>query len=138
MKKKFFCLLLIFSLLSCNQVITDKDIAKINGYWEIEKVILPNGEKKLYKMNETIDYFEVKNNKGFRKKVTPQFDGSYLVNNEFEAISISKKENLYSIKYKTKYASFEEKIIEIRDSILVLKNDSLEYHYKKSIPFSVK
>ena len=139
MKKIVILVVLFFGLTSCNQSITDNDVAKINGYWEIEKVILANGTKKDYAVNETIDYFQIKNNVGFRKKVTPQLDGTYLVNNQLEKITICKKENAYFINYTTKYTRFKEQIIEVQDSILVLKNDqNIEYHYKKPIPFSVK
>lgn len=139
MKKIIVFAVSFFALTSCNQLITDKDISKINGYWEIEKVILSDGTKKEYKVNETIDFFQIKNNIGFRKKVTPQLDGTYLVNNQKEKVLISKKDKIYFLNYSTNYAKFKEQIIKIQDSILVLKNDqNVEYHYKKPIPFSIK
>lgn len=131
----FFGLLMV----SCKQTITDKDISKINGYWEIQKVELSGGEKKEYKVNETIDFFQIKDNKGFRQKVMPQLNGKYLTNNIKETISISKKNERFFINYSTSYSKWCEEIIEIRDSILVLKNDSnLEYHYKRQVPFTIK
>ena len=87
MKKLLVIIVISVLLLSCNQTITQKDIDKLNGYWEIEKVIKQDGDKKEYKINEAIDYIEIKNNKGFRKKVYPQFDGKYLVNDLKEEIS---------------------------------------------------
>lgn len=138
--KKILPFLLLFTIVtSCKQTITKKDTEKINGYWEIEKVILADGTTKAYSVNETIDYFEIKNNKGFRKKVAPQLDGTYLINNQFEKISIVASDKKFYILYLTKYTKFREQIIEIRDSTMVLKNDrNVEYHYKKPIPFSVK
>lgn len=139
MKKLLY--LVLFSLLfwSCKQNITNKDISKINGYWEIEKVILKNGDKKDYKVNETIDYFEIKNNKGFRKKVMPQLDGTYKINNVEEAVLINNSDETYFINYVTPYGKWKEEIITIEDSILVLKSkDELEYHYKRNKPFSLK
>ncbi|MBC7524585.1 MAG: hypothetical protein H7239_09130 [Flavobacterium sp.] len=138
---KNFVIILIITLIfcSCKQKITENDVAKINGYWEIEKVDLPNGGKKQYKINEAIDYFEIKNNKGFRKKVYPQLDGKYLVNDLIEKIVITHEKEEYFINYSTEYAKWKEQILEIKDSTFVLKNkDDLEYHYKKQIPFSLK
>lgn len=138
-KNSYLLFFLTYLLISCSQTVTIKDVEKINGYWEIEKVLLADGTKKEYNVNETIDYFEIKSNKGFRKKVVPQLDGTYLINNQFENINIIKNKSLFYIKYNTKYTKFKEQIIEIHDSILVLKNDqNVEYHYKKPIPFSVK
>ncbi|MBL7886900.1 MAG: hypothetical protein JNJ52_09140 [Flavobacterium sp.] len=139
MKKAVGFLVLTLMLISCKQTIASKDIAKINGYWEIEKVELPDGEDKDYKVNPTIDYFELKGNKGFRQKVMPQFDGTYLTNNLKETIEITQESGDFYINYTTQYGKWKEEIIEIKDSVLVLKNkENLEYHYKKSVPFSVK
>lgn len=139
MKNTITILLFALLLVSCKQSITEQDIAKINGYWEIQKVILKDGEKKDYKVNETIDYFELKNNKGFRQKVMPQFDGTFRTNDIKETISVNKVDNTFYINYATTYGKWKEEIIEIHDSILVLKNkDELEYHYKKFKPFSLK
>ncbi len=139
MKKNLFISLLIFTLFSCNHKISKESIAKINGYWEIEKVVLADGTKKEYKINETIDFFEIKKNIGFRKKVTPQFDGKYLVNNAFENIKILTIDNKTFVQYKTNYENWKEQIIEVSDEKLILENDSsVVYHYKKPILFSVK
>lgn len=145
MKKAVGLFVLTLMLMSCKRTITSNDIAKINGYWEIEKVELPNGEDKDYKVNPTIDYFELRQaqpNKqmiGFRQKVMPQFDGTYLTNNLKETIQITEESGDFYINYTTQYGKWEEEIIEIKDSVLVLKNkEDLEYHYKKSVPFSVK
>ncbi|MEC4003920.1 hypothetical protein OX283_004575 [Flavobacterium sp. SUN052] len=132
----FLCGLL---LVSCKQSITDKDISKINGYWEIKKVELPDGTKKDYKVNETIDFFKVEENKGFRQKVMPQFDGTYKTNNISETIAISNENGTYFINYSTTYGKWKEEIIEIKDSVLIVKNkDKLEYNYKRFQPFSLK
>jgi hypothetical protein len=139
MKKATIILVFSLVLVSCKQAIRDKDITKLNGYWEIQKVELPGGEKKEYKVNETIDFFEIKNNKGFRQKVMPQLDGRYLTNDIKETIQISNEEGDFFINYTTSYGKWKEEIIELRDSTLVLKNkDNLEYHYKRQVPFSVK
>jgi hypothetical protein len=139
MKKTITIFLLGILLVSCKQTITDKDVVKINGYWEIQKVELPEGGKKEYKVNETIDFFQIKDNKGFRQKVMPQLDGTYLTNDIKETISISNKDDNYYINYSTNYGKWKEEIVEIKDSILVLKNEAnLEYHYKRQVPFSLK
>lgn len=128
---------LIFS--SCKQSIKETDITKINGYWEIVKVELPDGGKKEYNVNPTIDFFEIKDKKGFRQKVMPQLNGKYLTNDIREEISVTNEEGDYFINYTTQYGKWKEEIIEIQDSVLVLKNkENLEYHYKRPVPFSVK
>ena len=137
--KKILFLIVLGSVLSCKQKIKDADISNLNGYWEIEKVELPDGDKKEYKVNETIDFFKIDGNKGFRKKVMPQLDGTYLTNDIQEDIVIAVKDGDATIQYKTTYASWKEEIIELTKDKLVVKNEQdLEYHYKRPVKFSVK
>ena len=137
--KKIAFLSLVLIFISCQTAVKREDLAKLNGYWEIKQVQLADGEKKDYKINETIDYFELKNDVGFRQKVMPQFDGRYKTNAIKETIKVIEKDNRFFIEYNTKYGKWEEEIVEIADSTLVLKNNQkLEYTYKKYKPFSLK
>ena len=135
-------LLLLFFLgvfFSCKQNITQADMVNLNGYWEIEKVVLPDGDKKEYKINETIDFFKIDADKGFRKKVMPQLDGTYLTNDVQEEFVVVVKDGEASLQYKTTYASWNEEIIELTKDKLVVKNQQeIEYYYKRPSQFSVK
>jgi hypothetical protein len=126
-------------LVSCHSNVKKEDIKKLNGYWEIKEVKFSTGKTKDYKINETIDYFELKSNKGFRQKVMPQFDGKFQTNGIKENIKVVENDNSFFLEYNTKFGKWKEEIISIEDSILVLKNkENLEYTYKKFKPFSLK
>jgi hypothetical protein len=136
--KKVIAIAFLFILSACHQKVTVQDISKLNGYWEIEKVILSNGTKKVYTYNESFDYFQIKANKGFRKKVMPQLDGRFLVNNQFEKIEITFEKDIVFINYKTPYAKWKEAIESLSNDKMVLINSSkTEYHYKKSAPINI-
>jgi hypothetical protein len=135
----FLVLLFIMLLVSCHSNVKKEDIKKLNGYWEIKQVKFSTGKTKDYKINETIDYFELKSNKGFRQKVMPQFDGKFQTNGIKENIKVVENDNSFFLEYNTKFGKWKEEIISIEDSILVLKNkENLEYTYKKFKPFSLK
>ena len=137
--KKIGLLLFALLLISCHSNVKKEDITKLNGYWEIKQVKFSTGKTKDYKINETIDYFELKDNQGFRQKVMPQFDGKFKTNDIKENIKVVEKGNSFFIEYTTSYAKWKEEIITIEDSTLVLKNkDNLEYTYKRFKPFSFK
>ena len=137
--KKILLVILLGSVLSCKQKISNTDISNLNGYWEIEKVELPDGDKKEYKINETLDFFKIEANKGFRKKVMPQLDGTYLTNDIQEGVVVVLKDGDASLQYKTTYASWKEEIIELTKDKLVVKNQQeIEYYYKRPANFSVK
>jgi hypothetical protein len=136
--KKGIAIAFLFILSACHQKVTIQDIPKLNGYWEIEKVILSNGTKKEYTYNESFDYFQIKANTGFRKKVMPQLDGRFLVNNQSEKIEITLEKDIVYINYKTPYAKWKEEIETISNEKLVLINAAkAEYHYKKSAPINI-
>lgn len=133
-------MVVVLSLLfvSCKQEIKPADIAKLNGYWEIEKVVLEKGEEKEYKMNETFDFFQIKNNKGVRTKVAPQFDGTFLTTDTFENVTVRFAGEQVFLDYKTDYAKWSEEIISLSDEQLVVKNpQKIEYHYKKAAPINL-
>jgi len=131
-------LVLSFLFVSCKQEIKPDDITKLNGYWEIEKVVFDKGEEKDYKMNETFDFFQIKNNKGVRTKVMPQFDGTFLTTDTFENVSVRFAGEQVFLDYKTKYAKWSEEIISLSDDKLVVKNpQKIEYHYKKAGPVNL-
>jgi hypothetical protein len=133
MKNSFRILVLSFLFVGCKQEIKPLDIAKINGYWEIEKVVFDAGKDKDYGLNESYDYFQIIENKGFRKKVMPQLDGTFLVNNTSENVAVRFADDNVFLDYSTPFMKWSEELIMISDSLLVLKNSQkTAYHYKKT------
>ena len=138
MKNSLKILFLCLFLVSCQQKITPEDIKKINGYWEIEKVTFKEGKDKEYKMNENFDYFEIANNKGIRRKVRPQFNGTFLFNDYFENVKVRFKGEQVFLDYTTAYAKWTEELIRLSDDEMVLKNDqNNKYEYKKAGPINL-
>ena len=140
MKNLFLSLFTTLLFVSCQEKKAESfDVNLLNGYWEIEQVTLSDGTKKEYKINENVDFFEIKKDSGFRKKVAPQLDGTYLVNDSEEKIKIEKSADGTYISYKTDYATWKEKIKTLTKEQLILENDqNIQYQYKHPIPFTVK
>lgn len=137
--KRFLVLALVTIVTSCTGKFDKAELAHLNGYWEIEKAEMPDGSTKEYTVNSTVDYFELKGDAGFRKKVMPQLDGSYRAGSSDEKITIADEDGATFINYKTDYATWKERMIDLDDNELVLKNDhGMVYHYKRFKPFSVK
>ena len=134
MKNVFRILVVSLFFVACQPKIEPAEIVKLNGYWEIEKVVLAKGKDKEYSMNENFDYFEIdKTNKGFRKKVMPQLDGTFLVNDTYENVTVRFADDKVFLDYATPYMKWSEELIALSDDELVLKNkEKKEYHYKKT------
>ena len=138
MKKTCSILLIAFLFVACQQKIKPEDVSKINGYWEVEKVVFDSIDDKDYSMNEVYDYFEIKNNKGIRKKVRPQLDGTFLVNDAFENVTVRFADEKVFLDYATPFMKWSEEVIALSAEELVLLNkDKIEYHYKKATAINV-
>ena len=137
MKKYFYVLLLLIGLISCTSKPSKESILKINGYWEIEKVSFPDGNKKEYQVNEFIDFISLKNLNGTRQKVAPQLDGTFLKGALQDKIRVVDSSDYYFLKTNSNFTKCEEKIISVSEDELVLENeDKITYYYKKFVPYS--
>ena len=138
MKKTCSILLIAFLFVACQQKIKPEDISKINGYWEVEKVVFDSIKDKEYKMNEVYDYFEIDKNKGIRKKVMPQLDGTFIVNDVYENVTVRFDDGKVFLDYSTPYMKWSEELIALSAEELVLLNkEKIEYHYKKATPINL-
>lgn len=127
-------MLLFISFVSCKEAVKVTDVQNLNGYWEIEKVILPDGEDKEYKTSETFDFFELKDKKGTRKKGMQQFDGTFLTNDVSEDFIIEFNDGKCYINYQTDFAKWKEEVLVLTKESFVVKNkNDLEYHYKRPV-----
>ena len=134
-------IIVLFSMLfgSCQQKVKPEALSNINGYWEIEKVVLESGEEKEYGINESYDYFEIIDKVGFRKKVMPQLDGTFLVNDTQEAVKVRVVDGQVFFDYATSYAKWSEELIAISEEKLVFKNEQNNiYYYKKATPLNLQ
>ncbi len=136
---KKLALLLILIIFSCTE---DKShfTENIDGYWEIKHVKLNNGYEKEYTVNETIDYIEITSDtSGFRKKMKPQFDGTFKTSNNSENFTFKIENNSFNLHYKTPYYSWKETILEIsKDEMKVINQSKDVYLYKRYTPINVE
>ncbi|MGB5237102.1 MAG: lipocalin family protein [Flavobacteriaceae bacterium] len=119
-------------LMGCEKKISLQELDQINGYWEIEKVVFPDGQTKEYTVNSTIDYIQYQNLKGFRKKVHPNLDGSFRTSDDAELFSISIEKSTFRMHYTNDLSQWEEKIIGIDQNHLIMQTaEGVAYHYKR-------
>lgn len=138
MKNSLLIAFIAVLTVSCQSKVASTDIPKLNGYWEIEKVVFADGAEKEYTINQSFDYIAVEKNKGFRKKVMPQLDGTFLTNDLSETIAIKENDGKYTIDCSTAYAKWTEEIVSLSDAELVLRNPSKkEYYYKRAKPINM-
>jgi hypothetical protein len=129
--KRILIILIILTNLSCKKN-PETYIGHLNGYWEIEKVILASGEEHSYNYNELIDYFSVSDSlKGFRKKVKPLLNGTFETSKDAEQFVLKIEHDSLNIYYKTDFSNWKETILQASESELkIINKDKNIYVYK--------
>ena len=132
MKKSIVLFLLALAFVSCSQKADPSKIDFINGYWQISKVTDEDGNKKEYPINEVYDYFEIKNNNGFHKKVQWQPDGTFLVNDLQENVKVSIANDEIQLDFSSKYGKHSESLESLsKDELVLVSKDQIRFVYKK-------
>ena len=137
MKKVLFLTTLFF--FSCKPHPVDY-IEFINGYWEIENVYKNDKLLKEFKISQEIDYFKINNElSGFRKKLKPNFNGSYTTSKDQLNFKLEIKFNKrLIIVYEDNNTIFVEEITKVNKTNLSIKNDKgMVYNYKVYKPLEL-
>lgn len=115
-------------------------IPHLEGYWEIDEVTLVDGSKRDYTYNETIDYLNVTDSlTGFRKKMKPNFNGTYTTSEDSESLKLKIENDSLHIYYTTPYAKWKETVLKATDEQLLIINDQkVKYLYKRFEPIDVE
>ncbi|MBL7472156.1 hypothetical protein [Robertkochia sediminum] len=124
-------LILALTIMSCNQ--QPEQIAPIAGYWEIEKAESPDGETRNYKVNTSVDHYQLETDStGFKTRLTPQFDGSFLTTGDREAFKVEKGKNGLKLHFTTPFSNHTETVILLKEQQLILTNEAgMRYTYKR-------
>ncbi|WP_418498435.1 hypothetical protein [Flagellimonas sp.] len=131
--------LLPLMLMGCKKnAVTEADLQYLNGYWEIAEVEFPDGSKKQYTINPSIDFIKLKDGEGFRKKMQPQFDGSYDTSNDTEFFTVSENQETYTLRYKNEFSEWEEKLVSVDSlSFSVTNEEGVTYSYRRFQPIKI-
>ena len=125
-------IVLFLSLVACNTQTNKEEIENLNGYWTISNAETSEGTIKDYAFSGLVDYIQVKNNKGFRKKVKPKFDGTYFITDNEEDIVVKVENDSINLYYSTEMDKWKETLISSEKNEIVLKNENgNKYTYKR-------
>jgi hypothetical protein len=133
--RQFLTLSFFILLISCKSEVSTY-IPFVEGYWEIVNVSKDQKKVKDYKMSGSVDYFKVNADlSGYRKKVTPRFDGTFEISKHVSEFTLSIKDNHLWIIYTNNNATYSEEIVRANNSSLILSNsDGFIYTYKPYEP----
>ncbi|MEM7484877.1 MAG: hypothetical protein AAF348_06675 [Bacteroidota bacterium] len=137
--KRIVLVFIVLILWGCTETsISKEDISFLNGYWEIKEVAFPDGNKKNYSVNPSVDFIQLENMEGFRKKLQPSFNGTYTASNDAESFKIIRINETFTIQYKKDRNEWEEKLVHLDSmSFSVMNTEGKTYSYKRFQPIAI-
>lgn len=116
----------------------EEQLQYLNGYWEIKEAT-SNNITKTYKYNEFIDFITLNDSlKGFKKKLKPTFDGTFLKTNVEEALSVKVEDNRIILNYTSNFNTRKETVLKLTEDELKIKNEADQiYLYKRYQPLEL-
>ncbi|OUR92292.1 hypothetical protein A9Q87_07365 [Flavobacteriales bacterium 34_180_T64] len=136
--KRFTISVLMLVFMSCY---TDPEtyIEHINGYWEIEKATFFDGSSRDYNYNATIDYISINDSLiGFRKKVKPNFSGTFETSQDVEHIKVSIENDSLHLYYSTPFSEWKETVLNASaDQLTIINSAKAIYTYKRYQPLEL-
>jgi len=131
-------LAILFLLASCNPGPQKGDLQHLPGYWEITKVIFPDGTEKEYKVSATIEYLQWNGTNGYRKKMQPTLEGTYLTSDDALPMQIIWRDDRLFLKFIGAEDTWEEEILQIEAGKLIMRHgNGLKYIYQKYEPMTI-
>ncbi|WP_339839946.1 hypothetical protein [uncultured Maribacter sp.] len=135
---KNFLLVCTLLFISCGSKIDQEQLHLLNGYWEIKEVTFKDGAKKEYSINSTVDYISLDSLKGFRKKVSPKFNGTFETSNDAEPLFIRISNDSVFMNYATELNTWEEVLLSLSEkSFSVKNNQGIIYTYERFEPINI-
>lgn len=134
--KKIISFIFFVSIIGC--IADNNKLELLNGYWEIESVKKDGQLIKKYPFSNTIDYFYINNLEGYRKKVTSQSNGRFMVTLHQADLTISKEKEEYILKYPDRNKTYFESIKEIdSQQLIILDREGYIYKYNRYTPLEI-
>ena len=120
MQKHLYLLLLLTVITACKSSIQEGEISRLEGYWEITKVVFQDGTTKPYTVNTTVDYIGIDGFNGYIKEMKAGLNGRYQTSNKAAQFKLIQKDGLWEMHFEGDQKS----------TLSLLELDSLEYAVK--------
>jgi hypothetical protein len=132
---RFTVAILVLFFWGCSEPISKDDLHYLNGYWQIVNVEFENGANKEYSLGNTVDFFYLKDNKGYRKKVQPNIVGGFETSNNVVNFKIKEANNDIMLWYENGLSNWSVRLVELKkDSFTIINEERTKYIYKRYKP----
>lgn len=131
---RYVLLIVTLILYSCGNSTTDQ-IKQLEGYWNIEKVILPDGSEKDFPFSNHMDYFVIEGGSGVKNRVSPKYDGSMVEYGSPVAFKWEENDGVLILQFKEGDQSYKQTVSKCTtDQLVLLHENGTEYYYEAYTP----
>lgn len=93
------------------------------------------GVKKEFSISQNIDFIEIQNGKGIRKKVQPDVMGNFKTSDASENIDVEIKDDKLILNYSTAFDTWTETVLSVSEVKLKVENENGNtYTYRRYQP----
>jgi hypothetical protein len=132
---KYLTGILFIVLVACTEAIKLEDVQLLNGYWQIDTVTFPDDSKKTYELSASLDFIQLDNGKGYRKKVQPALDGTFDTSDDAISFEILLRDDGIFLLYSNTSDKWEELLLQVDLNSFTVRNEAgIEYLYKRFEP----
>ncbi len=127
---RFLVLLLTLTLYSCGKTPSEQ-IQQLEGYWNIDKVVLPDGKEKEFPFSNHMDFFEIEGNNGKKYRVSPRYDGTMVEYGSPVPFKWEEKDGALTLTYKDGEQSYQQTVTKCNaERLILLHENGTEYYYE--------
>lgn len=128
--RNYFLILSILFLTSCSNN-ASKMVSAMEGYWNIDTVILADGTEREFPFSNHMDHFEIEGNNGVKNRVSPTFDGNFVNYGSPVPFTWESVDGKVVLTFKDGEERYQQILETCNDSKLVLLHENgTEYTYK--------
>ncbi|AZQ44051.1 lipocalin-like domain-containing protein [Nonlabens ponticola] len=133
--KIVFGLLSFLLLASCSQNNHVEKLKHLEGYWTIDTVVKDDGEVKEFPFTNHMDFFEVNGSQGTKSRVSPTYDGTFIVYGDPVKFSWSAMDDALILQFKDGEQSYKQTVEKATEETLQLVHtDGTIYNYTSHKP----
>lgn len=125
-------------LAGCQEPPGLEQVKHLDGYWEIAQVEFPDGGTRDYPINTTVDYYHLEGQKGYRKKLQPNADGTFATSDDALPLQVVVKGGGLTLVFEGDSGTWEEQVEALTPvEMTLLHSNGLRYHYRKYEPINL-
>lgn len=127
---RLLLMFLILGIYSCSNSVSDQ-VAQLQGYWNIDKVLMADGTEKAFPFSNHMDFFVIEGNKGMKHRVSPKYDGTMVDYGSPVPFKWEDQNGTLVLLFNEGERSYSQKVTKCTaDQLVLLHDNGTQYFYE--------